>query len=180
MVRGGTLRVDFTLNWTVRGSVQKNGYAIGYGISEPLLLAKNLTRTGDNFVMFNLLDYENVSFSHEPFKLTRIDPYDEDDFRILNLMVNHLINVTTPKDYLTELINTYLPASLNDSLHDEKNALDKYYNYTYTDPVKGNQTITFEHTLDTIDLDQDGLDLYYILTIANFKDFRCGAPVPKK
>jgi hypothetical protein len=178
IVKGGTLRIDFTLNWTVRGSVQKNGYAIGYGVSDPLILAKNMTRTADNFVMFNLVDYENVSFLHTPFTITRMDPYNEDDFRVLNLMVNHISNVTTPKDNLLDGINTYLPASLNDSLHDDKHAMDKYINYTYQDPFKGNQTITFERTLATVNLTQKGINYYYITTIANFSDFRCGAPVP--
>lgn len=178
IVKDGRLRVDFTLNWTETGSVTKGGYAIGYGLSDPIIFTKNMKRTGDNLVMYNLVDYENVTFSHAPFNLTRMEPYADDDFAILNLLVNHLINVTTCKDYLTEGINNYLSSNLNDSLHDNKHTLDKNIKYTYRDPFKGNQSITFDHTLVTVDLDQLGIDYYYVTIISNFADFRCGAPVP--
>lgn len=154
IVKDGRLRVDFTMNWTTSGSVKKSGYAIGYGLSDPIIFTKNFQRTADNLIMYNLVDYENVSFSHQPFNLSRIDPYSDDDFAILSLMVNHIINVTTVKDSLTEGINTYLPGSLNDSLHDDKHAVDKYIMYTYRDPAKGAQTITFDRSLMTVDLDQ--------------------------
>lgn len=180
IVKDGMLRVDFTLNWTETGSVQKSGYAIGYGISDPIIFTKNMLRTADNFVIYNLVDYENISFSHRPFNLTRMEPYSDDDFSILTNMVNHLINVTTCKDYLTEGINTYLPGSLNESLHDDKHAVDKFVKYTYRDPNKGNQSITFDHTLVTVDLDQEGIDYYYVTVISNMADFRCGSPVPAR
>lgn len=178
IVKGGRLRVEFNLTWFVNGSITKNGTATGGGISDGIIFTKNLTKNADNLVMWNLLDYNNISFGATAFEIRRMDPYSEDDFNVINNMVNHIINVTTSKDYLIEGINTYLPASLNDSLHDDSHKQDQYINYTWKDPIKGSLNITFDHTLISVDLDQEGIDYYYSTVIKDMTDFQCGLPVP--
>lgn len=153
IVKGGRLRVDFNLTWFTTGAVTVNGTASGFGTSDGIIFTKNLTRNADNFVMWNLLDYNNISFAETAFEIRRLEPYSEDDYNVINSMVNHIINVTTPKDYLIEAINTFLPSSLNDSLHDDSHKMDKYVNYTWKDPIRGVFNVTFDHTLLQVDLD---------------------------
>ena len=100
IVWGGHLRVDVSFNWTRTGSVTRNGTGNATANTDPIQFAKNLLIDDKSgFVMWNLVDHTIIDFSESQFNITRISPYDEDDFTNLTKMMNHLVNASGFKDY---------------------------------------------------------------------------------
>lgn len=95
-------------------------------------------------------------------------------------MLNHLVNGTGFKDHLVEGINTVMDFYLNASLHEEHFQEEKYVNYVYHHPSKGNITVTYEQVLDKVSIESNGLHILSSEVIKDFPDHTCGKQVPNE
>lgn len=59
-------------------------------------------------------------------------------------MMNHLVNASGFKDYFLEGVNTLMDIQLNASLHEEHFQQERFENYTYKHPAKGNIIVQFD------------------------------------
>ena len=90
-------------------------------ISDATLYAKKLM-IEDEYVVYELSDYNNITFLQNEALLARIDPPNlpKQDIDVITSMFNQLENVTTVKDELKSKINEHFIPYLNETLHEEK------------------------------------------------------------
>lgn len=172
------MRVDVEFNWKVTGSVSRSGNGSATGFSDVLDFSKRLiVDEQSGYVMWSLVNHTTISFDERKFNVTRLNPYNETDFNTVKLMVNHLTNTSGFADYFIEGVNTLLDFHLNESLHEEHFQRERFVNYTYAHPVKGNITVPFDIVIRRAEIGQTGLHIFSSDIIAGYSNFSCGNPL---
>ena len=103
MIKNGRLETTIDFSWRKEGSFGTSGTGRAIGITDEIVFAKNLT-IDMGFLVENVIDYWNVTFSQSAFKIVRIDPpttSPEDQERLTRLM-NDIANVTTARHELED------------------------------------------------------------------------------
>ena len=101
--------------WSKTGSAGSiNGTGEAFVISDEIVFEKNIIDV-DGYVQYNLLTYENVSYSENKVILARISPPEttKEDIETITKMFNDIINHTTVRHVLEDDIDEFYEEVLN-------------------------------------------------------------------
>ena len=130
--------------------------------------------------MWDLVNHITISFDECKFNVTRLNPYTEDDFNVVKNMMNHLLNNSGFADNFIKGVNTLLDIHLNESLHEEHFQRERFTNYTYAHPVKGNITVPYDIVIKKAAIGSTGLHILSSDVIVGYSNFSCGNPIPSE
>lgn len=180
VVSGGVVDVYMDFTWSKQGiTTNITGTGSAFAISNSLMFAKNIS-VEEGYFVYDLVNYENVTFSDNSINITRIDPPTTlpSDVEILTSMFNRLDeNGTeiTVRKVLQEEIEKKYAYYLKASLYDERKQVTDHFEYEWIDPrsSKGNITITYDVDEVAVDIEKTGLMSKYRSKIRDYSNWTC-------
>ena len=115
IVHGGRVDVRMPFEWSKAGPFGAiNGTGEAFVISDEILIEKNIIDV-DGYVQYNLVSYDNVTYSQNKVLIARIDPANttKEDIDTITKMFNDIINHTTVRHVLEDDILEYYGDYLN-------------------------------------------------------------------
>ena len=115
VVKGGRADVRLPFEWSKAGPFGSiNGTGEAFVISDEILIEKNIIDL-DGYVQYNLVSYENVTYTENKIQIVRVDPANttKEDLDIISKMFNDILNHTTVRHVLEDDIEEYYADYLN-------------------------------------------------------------------
>ena len=114
IVHGGRVDVRMPFEWSKTGTSPMNGTGEAFVISDEILIEKNII-DDHQYIEYNLVSYENVTYAENKIILARISPADipKEDINTITKMFNDILNHTTVRHVLEDDIMEYYGDYLN-------------------------------------------------------------------